>query len=176
VAGYLDWLMMADWTDYYREYGLLVNALQAAVPGKRLVLKMPDHMPHLNLLLKYIPDAQIIQLHRDPETCILSLSSLLYSAHWLFTEELRPSRILETNTKLIEYYLAGNERLRQDPVINQAVLDVEFNDFITGPVDGVLNLYQKLGLPVQNDLVSELEQCESRGFRREHHYSLSQFD
>ncbi len=175
VTGYLNWLMTADWDPYYQEYGLLVHALQAAAPGKRLVLKMPEHMPHLDLLLKAIPNAQIIQLHRDPETCALSLSSLLYSAHWLFTEELHPSRILEENTMLIDYYLKGNEKVRQDQAINQAVVDVAFGDFIDNPVDGVLKVYQKFGSPVDDRFLERLKQCKDQGSRREHSYSLSQF-
>jgi hypothetical protein len=175
VTGYLDWLMTANWVPYYQEYGLLVHALQAAALGKRLVLKMPDHMPHLDLLLKAVPNAHVIQLHREPETCVLSLSSLFYSTHRLFTEHLQPGRLLEANTKLIDYYQSGNARIRQQAEVNRAILDIEYGDLIADPTSTLKRIYRRFGFPINDAVFERTVRTQLRASPETHDYSISQF-
>ena len=71
-------------------------------------LIVTDHTPNLDKLLFTIPNAKIIQLHRDPKTCITSLNSLFYSTHHSVTNDINPQRLGEVNKKMFSYYLKVN--------------------------------------------------------------------
>jgi Sulfotransferase family len=52
-------------------------------PGRRWLLKNPSHMLNLDLLFEVMPDAIVIQTHRDPARAVPSLCALLMSRHSL---------------------------------------------------------------------------------------------
>ncbi len=165
VSGYVQWLCQADRQQCYHEYGLLLRWLQAAHPEKTLVMKAPDHMLDLDLLLKAVPNARVIQLNRDPETCTLSLSSLLYSAHGLFTENRRPQRLYRTNQALTDAYLESCQRAKDIPAVRQAVQDWDYAAFVADPVGMV---QRKLGLTVNY-------YQDKRSKHHKHDYSRADF-
>ncbi len=178
VSGYLDWLMTADWSSYYQEYGMLIHALQAVAPGKRLVLKLPDHMPHLDLLLNAIPTAQIIQLHRDPETCIISLCSLLYSNHRVITTELHPAQLANLNSKLVHYYLTKNEKVRQETSSKLNIFDIDYDTFVGDPIKTAEDIYERFGLnwtEQTGNILKTFTLRHSQGKHRHHVYKREQF-
>ncbi len=76
VAGYLRWYLDHNRKQKYREYRSWLQILQQQSPSKRLVLKAPEHMGALNALLDAVPEAQIVQIHRDPVTAYASYLSM----------------------------------------------------------------------------------------------------
>src|SRR5262249_9697530 len=70
------WLDQSELPDY----GRLVRLLQligADEPEKSWLLKNPGHVSQLDALLTVMPDACIIQTHRDPLAAVASLCSLI---------------------------------------------------------------------------------------------------
>jgi hypothetical protein len=63
-------------TETYRMYRRLLVHLQGTTPGLRLTLKDPTHALHLQALLKAIPEALVVQTHRDPLECVPSAHKL----------------------------------------------------------------------------------------------------
>jgi len=165
VSGYMHWLCQADRRQAYHEYGLLLRWFQAVHPEKTLVMKAPDHMLDLTLLLEAVPNARIIQLHRSPATCALSLSSLLYSAHGLFTENRRPKRLYQVNEDLVAAYLRKSQQARMDDTLCQSIVDLDYADFVKDPV-GVAEKITGLQLGGYQDRRSE---------HQKHHYSREDF-
>ena len=178
VYTYLEWLQAQDMSEVYREYGVLLQALQSTAPGQRLALKAPDHMPHLDQLLAAIPNARIIQLHRDPAACALSLSSLFYSTHIALSERVDPRRLAEANLAMMADFIKANRRARQDPAVDQMVVDIDYEDLVSDPQQTVQEIYDHFGLVFSEAFAARLsgfiKRLDKRG-RRDHHYSSEQF-
>ena len=80
IPGFGAWVEHADHTRAYREMANWLRYLQWQndSAGKPWLLKTPLHILHLDALLQALPDARIVQLHRDPAKTIPSLCRLLY--------------------------------------------------------------------------------------------------
>jgi hypothetical protein len=178
VTSYLGWLWEQDFRPVYQDYARLLAACQSAAPGKRLVLKAPDHMPHLDLLLDALPGAHIVQLHRDPATCVLSLSSLFYSTHIALSENVQPRVMAETNQALTANFIRANRRIRQDPAVDSLVLDLDFKELVADPLGTVRRIYTRFGLDFSKHFADKLTQFIGKQkvhTRHSHRYTGDQF-
>lgn len=178
VYGYTRWLINNDRRQAYLEYGLLVRWLQAQYPDRQLILKAPDHLGNLDLLLEAVPNANIIQLQRDPETCTLSLSSLLYSSHKLFTSELNPALIHDINQLLTKSALEMSEGIHER-LGNKATswISLPLNQLAEDPLTTLRDIYHTLNWPwcdrLEEKFTHQIE-AENR-HRKAHTYSRAQF-
>lgn len=178
VARYVRWFLDVDRTKAYKEYALLLHWFQSMAPSKTLVMKAPDHMPDLEKLLSILPNARVIQLQRDPETCVLSLSSLLYSTHRLFTHEFKPKRIYEVNRSLISYYLEENSYFYQDRDPQNNITDVDYETFIADPIGVFNHLSALLGMEQggqKQEYFEVIRKGEKRIKNNPHRYTAEQF-
>ncbi len=178
VTSYLDWLWDQDFSEVYREYALLLQAQQSVFPDLRLVVKAPDHMPNLDRLIDAFPGARVVQLHRDPATCVLSLSSLFYSTHIALSEEVQPKPLAEANRGMMATFIKANQHARSDPAVDQMVLDLCFEDLVADPISAVKKVYAHFGLAFSEEFGLRLDRLVSREIRQGrtgHHYSAVQF-
>ena len=178
VAGYMEWLLRQDRSHCYREYGELLKAQQQKQPGKRLILKAPDHMANLDLLISNIPNARIIQLHRDPVACVLSLSSLVYSTQSAFSRRINPNRLAEVNCNMVKHYLRTNRKLRKNPVVNKMILDISYEELVQSPLAAVKQIYDFCDIPWSKEIEFDLQQFiiqQPKNKFGEHNYQAEQF-
>ena len=179
VSSYAEWLFAQDRTKYYQEYSLLLKAQQLIVPEKHLVLKAPDHTPNLDTLLSAIPNAKIIQLHRDPTTCITSLNSLFYSTHRSVTNDINPQRLGEVNKKMFSYYLKANREIRADKAIDDnSVMDIQYTQLVTDPIGTVREIYQYFDILWSDEYEEQLKifvSQQPKDKHGKHHYKPEQF-
>lgn len=108
VYGYLEWYMAQERLRSYLEYHSLLQALQAVDPTRRLALKAPAHTGALDALLRTIPRALLIQIHRDPIEAISSLNSLFYSLHSGTSDRIDVGRMARANLRHQAHELALN--------------------------------------------------------------------
>jgi hypothetical protein len=127
------------------------------MPGKRQILKAPDHTPNLATLLSAVPNARVIHLHRDPTTCLTSANSMFYSAHRAVTHDINPQRLAEINRKMYTHYLMGGQKARSDPAINKAVFDVQYENLVNDPMQTVRGIYFHFGVPWTIDYEERLK-------------------
>jgi hypothetical protein len=178
VSSYAEWLFAQDQKKYYKEYSLLLKAQQQATPGRRLVLKAPDHTPNLGTLLSVIPNARVIHLHRNPTTCLTSANSMFYSAHRAVTNDINPRRMAEINKKMYTHYLEGGQKSRSDPAVNNAVLDVQYDQLVKDPLQTVKDIYAHFGVPWTAEYEERLKSFLSNHPKDKHgahHYTPEQF-
>jgi hypothetical protein len=179
VSSYAEWLFTQDRAKYYQEYSLLLKAQQQVVPAQNLVLKAPDHTPNLNTLLSVIPNAKIIQLHRDPTTCLTSLNSLFYSIHRSVTNDNNPKRLAEVNKKLFTYYLETNRNIRDDMAVNNnSLLDIQYSQLVADPIRTVRKIYTHFDMPWSNEYEDPLKifvNQHPKDRHGKHHYTPEQF-
>ena len=139
VYGYVEWLRRQDHRAPYRVYRWLLQSFQRPEPGRRLTLKAPAHTAALPALLEAIPDALIVQTHRDPREVVPSMNSLLFSLHALVTDQVDLRRMAEANMAQFEYMIAQSEAARARAP--RAVLDVRYDELIADPVACVRRIH-----------------------------------
>jgi hypothetical protein len=76
VPSYAAWYEAHDQTTSYRYLRQMLQALQWLRGGRRWVLKSPQHLEQLPVLLEVFPDAVIVQTHRDPVAVTASLVTM----------------------------------------------------------------------------------------------------
>ena len=178
VSTYAEWLLNLDMAKYYQEYSLLLKSHQQSHPGKSMVLKAPDHTPDVDLLLSEIPNARVIQLHRDPATCVVSLSSLFYSIHGALSENIQPKRMFEINKKMVAHFLQANKKARLVKGVSRSIVDIEYESLIADPVGSIKQIYQILNVPWSNEYENNLQHFIERQMisnQKRHYYSPEQF-
>ena len=124
---------------------------------QRWVLKCPQHLEQLPVLMTVFPDATVVVTHRDPVSVIQSAITMLAYGH-------RISRKQVPINELLEYWTARVKQLLQACVRDRNVLpeaqsiDIPFHILIEDEVAMVENIYQKAGLEMTPQARGQLSQ------------------
>lgn len=81
IPSYYDWFLRYDKTPAYRYMSDLMKLIswsRGDSEEKRWVLKNPQHMLDLDVLLSVFPDAKLVFTHRDPLKTVASIMSLMW--------------------------------------------------------------------------------------------------
>jgi hypothetical protein len=177
VYSYLDWLGGCDRRPPYAEYRLLLGALQSADAGRsrRLVLKAPSHSGSLEELMEAVPEALVIQTHRDPLHALGSLNSLIYSVHRAVSR-VDAGRMGRANLRMVTNEMSRVIKARKQ--LSGRVFDVRFEDLEDNPFDVIRSIYDHYELKwtrgFETYLHSEIQK-HPKGKYGLHTYSLEQF-
>ncbi|MCB9761783.1 MAG: sulfotransferase [Alphaproteobacteria bacterium] len=152
--GYADWYVDQDKTASYVDYRDLLRIFQAGSPGQRLTLKAPAHLAGTDELLTLLPDACVVQTHRDIVKTALSLDSLLYSLHAVTSARQDLPRMAQSNLRLMERLVARNQAARR--VHPGRVLDVTYETLTGDPLGTVQGIYAHFGLDFTADFEARL--------------------
>lgn len=177
VYGYAAWFRAQDQLAPYRTYRWLLQYFQHQSPGRRFTLKAPAHTGALTALREHIPNARIIQTHRDPAEVVPSLNSLFFSLHALVSERLDIPRMTTENMAQVERLLAGSEALRA--VSPHSILDVHYGEIFRDPVACVKRIYQHFGMEFSDALAQRIrEHAANRPKEKfgQHSYSAEDFN
>lgn len=177
VYGYMDWyLRQQDTLQKYREYRWLLQVYQSHEPARRLTLKAPAHTGNLDTLLRALPEAIVVQTHRDPVPCVSSTCSLLYTFHLAMTNELDVQRMASMVLRLFEVLGKRNVAFRED---HPGVLyDVMYDSLVSDPLAAVRGIYSHFGLPWTDAYASRLEtfiESHPKDKHGKHHYGAADF-
>jgi LPS sulfotransferase NodH len=176
VYGYLDWLLRQDPTRAYSEYRTQLQILTQAVPHQRLVLKSPSHTAHLAALCETVPEARIIQCHRDPVQAVVSMNSLFRAAHGILSDHVDLHRMAQANVELLA---ATSERnLRDREHCADRVHDVDYRELVAHPMDVVRAVYERFDLPWTDTLAGQLQRYvddHPKGKHGAHRYHAEDF-
>ena len=142
LAGYLDWYLEENREYTYREYKDQLKILQSYHPGKRLVLKAPSHLGSLKEIKKYIPDATIIQTHRNPNECINSLCSLRHSLFKMVEGTIDHQEIQREVLQLFDSETKKNIDFHNE--YPDKVISVSYKELTGDPLKVLTGLYSKM--------------------------------
>lgn len=178
VYGYLEWYKNQDRLQSYHEYHSLLQVLQAVDPTRRLALKATaHHAGALGALLQTVPNALLVQTHRNPVEAITSLNSLFYSLHGGMTDRLDVRRTAQANLSHLEQEMAVNLAFRNAHP-NAPVFDVYYDRLVKDPVGTVRSIYNHYELAwskeLEQRLISYLQQ-NPRGKHGLHRYAAQDF-
>ncbi len=177
VRGYTKWMLSKEHIKAYQEYRSLLKVLQGAKPEHRLTLKAPFHTWNIKTLYTTIPEAIIIQTHRNPvEVCgsVCSVASAAwdgkikpdYNLAWLGREQLQNLKAM------VASILTFREK---NPDV---VHDIYYDQFVNDPKSTVKSIYNHFSLPWSSDFEERLETYiieNPKDKHGKHNYSLESF-
>jgi hypothetical protein len=177
VYGYAEWyLQQVDTLQKYREYRWLLQVFQSHEPEQRLTLKSPAHTGNLEALLQAVPNAMVIQTHRDPVACVSSACSLLYTCHLAAANEVDLRRMAGLTLRMYEFWLRRNLAFRAaHPGV---IYDVFYDSLVSDPVGTVQGIYSHFGLPWSDSYASVLKEfieANPKDKHGKHRYAASDF-
>ncbi|PRY56779.1 sulfotransferase family protein [Glycomyces artemisiae] len=180
LPGYLDWYR----TEYDRDTDFrfvrdALQVLQAGRPRQRWVLKHPGNLFNLDSILRVFPDAQIVLTHRDPNTVMSSLCSMvesLYSIH-LKRGAVDPRAIGRQWLHELASGMDQCRRVRAENARPGRFIDVKYHRLTGSPHSAVPDLFRQLDLPWGPDDEARLDEHLTRtgqgggrdGVRRHEH-------
>jgi len=128
-------------------------------------------------LLAAIPNAKLVQLHRDPAPVLGSVNSLFYTLHRVVTERLDLVRLGRANLELIargtQRHLAARRKLAPD-----AIVDVYYDELVRDPLNTVRTIYDRLGLSFSSEFERRLAEFVAKNPQNKHgrhRYSAGDF-
>jgi len=179
---YVRWLAGSDKSRGYQEMANLLRLISWSrnePEDKRWVLKAPQHMLDLDLLLKVFPDATIVFTHRDPVKTVASSMSLAWNYCVQCVDAPMRTRVRDIWLELCELMVRKCMRAREAMPQNQQ-LDVQYED-VNRDWRGVMRrIYDFAGL-AHNTVVEEnqarwLALSEGAQHFGRHRYSPQDYD
>jgi hypothetical protein len=177
LPSYDQWFFGQSESGSYRRYVNVLRLIGAAEPNKRWLLKNPGHIAQIDALFEVLPDACVIQTHRDPLQAMPSLCSTLYMARRMFEGEATRAEII--GPRECHYWQQalsctdGARRSRE-----KQFFDVDHRDFVADPMGTVRNIYRYFGLEL-SDIARDRMQAwivaRPTSKHGEHRYRLEDF-
>ncbi len=116
--------------------------LDAQTPGRRWILKSPDHVFSLDAIRAAYPDAVIVFLHRDPLSVVSSCARLAEHLRRPFTNRLDPQEVgRQVSARLVQaadHMMDAAGRLPH-------ILHLYYGQAVAEPIAAVRTLYRYCG-------------------------------
>jgi hypothetical protein len=178
VPSYARWLERQDQSPAYAYMVRVLKLLQGTATSKRhWVLKSPHHLEWLDVVLRELPDARIVQTHRDPRVTVPSFCSMVAHGRAVFSDAVDARAVgrhwLAKTARLIE---RSTEVRRHHP---EVFVDLEYEELVADPHRAVTDLCALVGWSIGPHLAAslraELGRSRKDRFGR-HHYELADYD
>lgn len=156
VFSYAEWIRKQDMESAYLEYLQHLQIFQAATPDKRLTLKAPAHLGNIKAFLHAIPNALIVQTHREPVEVLASLNSLISTMHAGVCDSFEQRRMAKFTVEAFEDMLKRGEEVL-DSLPSEQQIHLRYKDLVADPVGTVQRLYEHFGLDFTDEFEKKLE-------------------
>jgi hypothetical protein len=180
VPSYESWLTReADLGPAYKMHRLVLQVLQRRTGAARWTLKSPVHLHSLPTLFDVYPDARVAITHRDPQTMLASLSSLVANLRWAHSDVVEPAAIGRSHADRYQRTLDGLVDATEAKSLPADQIHHLTYEALAGDKRGSIEaLYARLGLERSAAFDQALEadlSARPRHEHGEHHYSLEDF-
>jgi Sulfotransferase family len=143
VPSYNSWLGRRGFLDAYRFHRRFLQHLDAQLPGRRWILKSPDHVFALDDIRKVYPDAHLVLVHRDPVRVLASVAKLTEVLRRPFA---RCVDRMEIGREVSASWTDGAQRMSGLSASGARVLHLNYRHIISRPLDAVRAVYEHCGL------------------------------
>ncbi|TNE92604.1 MAG: sulfotransferase [Deltaproteobacteria bacterium] len=174
---YLDWLLEHDLRESYQLYRRVLQLHQRRHPEQRLTLKCPHHLAWLPALVEALPEAHVVQTHRDPLQTVPSEAKLILSLQGLATHELDWQRTVDANSMKAKTFADRAVAFASDPE-GRRVLHVDYKALVKDPVRLSAQIHGHFGLAFAEEDRTATEAFFAENRQHKHgknRYSLEQF-
>ncbi len=183
VPSYTAWLDQQDQRPVYTQLKKMLQFLQwqkgqrGEAQGQRWLLKAPQHLHTLEILLSVFPKAQVILTHREPAQTIPSMASMAHTLWQIYSDQPDPrSAGRQWNSRMargIQHTMQVREQ--QD---SRRFLDIHFLDTVAKPMEVLEAVYQFANMQFTEKARADAKQWLSSNGREKragHDYSLETF-
>jgi hypothetical protein len=179
VPSYGRWSETQNATPAYQQMVRLLKLVgwsQQASSLRPWILKTPQHMLDLAVLLKLFPDARLIFSHRDPVAVVGSACSLAWNQTIIYSDHADPKRVGHEWLRQTRLQV-GRMQAARATVPPERAIDIHFDEMERDWRAGMARIYAFLGLDIEPALAA-MEAYDRRAAairRRPHRYSLEPF-
>lgn len=180
IPSYANWLYANLCArDSYAWHKLQLQLLQSRHPGQ-WVLKAPFHQLGLAEILKYYPDAIIVQTHRAPMSLVASGCSFSEVLRRSGSDHIDRAEIGRDWMDMLRIYTHTFEadRARLEPLHPGQFLDLHHDDFVVDPWPGIEAIYRLRGTPLEagaRGAMADWLAAHPRGKHGKHEYRLEDY-
>ena len=179
VPSYARWCEAQDPTPAYVQMARLLKLVgwsQQASSLRPWVLKTPQHMFDLPVLMKLFPDARLIFTHRDPLAVVGSAASLAWNQTIIYSDHADAQRVGEEWLRKTRLQVERMHAARRD-IPPERQIDIHYEEMERDWRGAMLRVYRFLGMELEPALPA-MEAYQRRAAalkRRPHRYSLEEF-
>jgi len=180
IPSYANWLYANLCSrDSYAYHKQQLQLLQSRHPG-HWVLKAPFHQLGLSEILKYYPDAIIVQTHRAPLSFVASGCSFSELLRRSSSEHIDKAEIGRDWMDMLNIYTRTFEadRARLEPNFPGQFLDVHHDDFVADPWPAVEAIYRMRGTGLEGQGRAAMQtwlDAHPQGKHGKHQYRLEDY-
>jgi hypothetical protein len=175
IPSYQSWLDGYGHHDAYRFHKRFLRHLDAQAPGRRWVLKSPDHVFALDAIKAVYPDARIVFLHRDPISVLASVAKLTEVLRRPFG---RGVDRIDIGNQVSSSWIDGANRMIGAASSDPSILHLHYKEVVTAPLKAVERLYRHCDLTLGDESRARMQAWLDRSPQNgngQSRYSLTEF-
>ena len=175
---YENWVLESDMLATYNEYKKQLQILSIGKTKKQMVLKAPEHLWNLDVLLEVFPKARFVITHRNPASSIVSYASMI--------SMFRRTAYNNPDFKRLGPYVAtvfkkGLDRaisVRQKIDSNKRIIDVHCEDIQNLPIQTIEKICEFLNINTNEEdhkKIKEWLKNKNTDFPGRHYYEYEKY-
>jgi Sulfotransferase family len=175
IPSYQNWLETHGHLNAYLFHRRFLRHLDAQTPGRRWILKSPDHVFALNEIRAVYPDAHFVFLHRDPVSVLASVAKLTEVLRRPFARRIDHSAI---GRQVCASWVDGTNRMIEAAAGSDSILHLHYDQVVSAPIETAAALFQHCGLTLSDEARVRMGIWLGRVRRRQsarRRYSLASF-
>lgn len=175
VPSYQSWLQRHGHVEAYRFHKRFLQHLDTQAPGRRWILKSPDHVFALDDIPAVYPDAQWVFIHRDPVAVLASVARLTEVLRRPFA---RSVDLVEIGQQVCASWVDGAQRMLHAAAGPRPILHLHYREIIGDPQRAADRLLRYGGHASSRDAGQRIRKWLANRSNRRHrqrHYNLASF-
>ncbi len=173
VPSYQSWLQHHGHVEAYRFHRRFLQHLDAQAPGRRWILKSPDHVFALDDIRAVYPDAQWVFIHRDPVAVLASVARLTQVLRRPFA---RSVDLAEIGQQVCASWLDGAQRMMRAAASSNFILQLHYREIIADPPKAAARLFQHGGHASSSDAAQRMRKWLGNRTNRRHRQRQRRYD
>jgi hypothetical protein len=163
IPSYQDWIDRHGHHQAFLFHRRFLQHLDAQTPGRRWILKSPDHVFSLDAIRAAYPDAVIVFLHRDPLSVVSSCAKLAERLRRPFTNRLDPQEV--------GHQVSARLHQAADHMMDAAsriprILHLHYGQVVAQPIAAVRTIYRQCGFELSGIAEQRMAAFLTRPHRR----------
>ncbi len=149
---------------------------QRGETAERWLLKSPQHLLFMDVLLKVFPGIKVIATHRDPVVTIPSTASFYYNLQLMGSDCADKHRVAKSVSDI--FSLAVQRTMVNRETNESSFHDVWFKDTATRPLDVIADMYQFIGMELTGEARVAMQRHRDEHKREDrpaHEYTLEEY-
>jgi hypothetical protein len=175
VPSYQKWLQRHGHVEAYRFHKRFLRHLDAQAPGRRWILKSPDHVFALSDIRSVYPDAHWVFIHRDPVAVLASVARLTEVLRRPFAHSVD---LAEIGQQVCASWLDGAQRMMCAAGDCGSILHLHYREIIRDPQKTADRLFRHVGHAASGDAARRMRKWLGNRSNRGHRprrYDLRSF-